>query len=99
MIGAGELSVRLGDLETAALCYDLTVGFGDRYLNASTSIGGSVSRTLGIVASGLGRHDAADKHLADAAAMERRIGALPDLALAELAHAQALVAQGRPGRP
>jgi DNA-binding NarL/FixJ family response regulator len=94
--GGGELAVRLGDPEAAALCYELLLPFSRQYVNACTSIWGSVARTLGLIASALGRHDDADRHLGDAVAMERRIGALPDLALAELAHAQALVARGGP---
>jgi len=93
----GELASALGDQETAAECYRLALPFGTQYLNSTVGVWGAVARMLGTIAAGLGRHDDADRHFTDAAAMERRIGALPDLALVELAHAKALAARGGPG--
>jgi DNA-binding CsgD family transcriptional regulator len=93
----GELAVGLGDHATAELCYRLTLPYADQYLNSSTSMLGSLSAVLGRVALGLGRHDDALAHFTAAVSMERRVGAVPDLAVAQLGLATALVGRGRPG--
>jgi DNA-binding NarL/FixJ family response regulator len=54
-------------------------------------------RFLGVLASALGEHDAADRHLTEAVRMEERIGATPFAAYAQVMHARALAARGRPG--
>ncbi|MDQ1658812.1 MAG: hypothetical protein QOD41_3895, partial [Cryptosporangiaceae bacterium] len=97
VVSAAGLALGLGDRETAAVCHDGLLPYAGRYLNGTTVIYGSVARTIGEVASGLGRHDDAVRMLETAVAMEERIGALPDLAIAELALATALVARGEPG--
>jgi DNA-binding NarL/FixJ family response regulator len=47
-----------------------------------------------VMASALGDHDAADRHLAAAVAMEERIASPPFVAQAQVAHARALLARG-----
>lgn len=94
---AGETAAALGELDRAAECYALTRQYGGVYLNTTTSCHGAAARPLGLVASAIGRHDDADRHLAEAVSMEERIGALPYLAKAQLAHAQALVARAAAG--
>jgi DNA-binding CsgD family transcriptional regulator len=93
----GELATRLGDAETAAACYRLVAPYEAQYVNSATGCHGSVARVLGLMAGAFGDHDAADRHLSTAVAQERRIGALGDAAIAQLDHADALVARGRPG--
>ncbi|MFE9642715.1 ATP-binding protein [Streptomyces sp. NPDC006365] len=93
----GEAAGRLGDLPVAERCYDLLAPHAGYYLNGSTAIYGSVARTLGVLAAALGDLDRADRHLAEATAMEERIGALPALALARLDHARVLGDRGRAG--
>ncbi len=97
VLAGGELAAGLGDLDGAATCYRLAEPYAGYYLNATTNCYGAADRLLGVIASACGRHDAADRHLAAAAAMEERIGALPFLARAQLAHARALVARGGAG--
>ncbi|MFD9738330.1 LuxR C-terminal-related transcriptional regulator [Umezawaea sp. NPDC059074] len=92
----GLLAAAFDDRATLELAYDLTAPHAAHYANALTGIEGSISRALGEFATALGRHDIAMAHLRDALAMERRIGALPCLALAHLATAKALVAASGP---
>ncbi|MEO3855580.1 response regulator transcription factor [Acrocarpospora sp. B8E8] len=93
----GELAAALGDRDTAALCYRLLLPYGGYYDNQAAACNGAIARTLGILAAATDRLDDADRHLATAATMERRIAALPHLALAQLAHAQTLLARGATG--
>jgi DNA-binding CsgD family transcriptional regulator len=89
-----ELSIGLGDLVTAAWCYRMAEPYAAFYMYSSTGCEGAMARVLGQIASALGDHDAADRHLTTAVAMEERIGALPFRALALLEHARALAAAG-----
>ena len=91
---AGEVAVGLGDLVTAAWCYRMAEPYAAFYMYSATGCEGATRRVLGELASALGDHEAADRHLGTAVAMEERIGALPFRALALLAHARALAAAG-----
>jgi len=93
----GELAARFGDQEAAALCHRMLLPHRAYYVASAAAYRGAVARTLGILAAALGDHDAADRHLTEAEAMERRAGAPGDLAIARLAHARALAARGGPG--
>jgi DNA-binding CsgD family transcriptional regulator len=90
----GELAAWLGDRATAAECYARAAGAAGLYLNSSTACHGAVARSLGVIAAALGDTDAARRHLADAVAMEERIGAAPFLAQAQLAYARVLLSTG-----
>jgi DNA-binding CsgD family transcriptional regulator/tetratricopeptide (TPR) repeat protein len=92
----GRLAAEFDDRETVELCYRMLLPHKAYYGNASSGIDGSISRTLGVLATCLGDHEAALAHLRDAIVMERRIGSLPWLALAHLAMAKALVASAAP---
>lgn len=92
----GALAAAFDDRPTLGLAYDLAAPHAAHYANALTGVEGSISRALGEFATALGRHDTALAHLRDAIAMERRIGALPCLAVAHLAMAKALVAASGP---
>ncbi|MFG1707053.1 AAA family ATPase [Nonomuraea sp. M3C6] len=93
----GELAAAFGDRDTAALCYRLLLPYGGYYDNQAAGCNGAVARTLGTLAAATDRLDDADRHFSTAATMERRIAALPHRALAQLAHAQALMSRGASG--
>jgi DNA-binding CsgD family transcriptional regulator len=97
VLTAGETAAWIGDPATARECYDQVLPYAHRYLNNTTSCYGAIARPLGVIASALGEHDAADALLTRATAMEERIGATPFAAQARVAHARALVARGAPG--
>lgn len=90
---AGELAARLGDRSTAAECYRRVLPYAGHYLNSTTGWYGCVARILGVIATALGDHEAADRHLGAAVSMEQRIGAHADVAIAQLDHARALAAR------
>ncbi len=83
----GQLAAAFGDREPAARCYDLLRPYAEYYLYSASGTYGAMARILGELAVALDRFDDADRHLGDAVRMETRIGALPYLALAQLAHA------------
>jgi DNA-binding CsgD family transcriptional regulator len=93
----GEAAALLGDLAVTRRCYELLTPHAGYYVNSVTALYGSASRSLGVMAHALGDPDRADRHLADAAAMEERMGALPALASARLEHARVLADRGGPG--
>ncbi len=94
---AGEVAAGLGDLDGVAHCYRQAESYAGAYLNNTTACHGAADRPLGRMAAALGDHEAADRHLGAAVAMEERIGALPFLAQAQLAHAEALAVRAAPG--
>jgi DNA-binding CsgD family transcriptional regulator len=97
VLTAGEVAAWIGDPATARDCYDQMLPYAHLYLNNATSCYGAIARPLGVIASALGEHDAADDLLTRATAMEERIGAAPFAAQARMAHARALVARDAPG--
>jgi DNA-binding CsgD family transcriptional regulator len=86
----GQLAATFGDREPAAYCYDVLSPYAGYYLYSASGTYGAMARILGELAVVLDRLDDADRHLGDAVRMEARIGALPYLALAQLAHADLL---------
>jgi DNA-binding CsgD family transcriptional regulator len=90
VVTAGEVAAWTGDPEAAAACYARALPYAGRYLNSTVSCYGAVARPLGTIAATLGDHAAAAAHLADAIAMEERIGATPFVAQAQLAYARLL---------
>jgi DNA-binding CsgD family transcriptional regulator len=86
----GQLAAAFDDREAAARCYDLLQPYAPYYLYSASGAYGAMARILGELAVVLDRFDDADRHLGDAVRMEARIGALPFLALAQLAHADLL---------
>lgn len=92
-----QLATVLGDTEPAAWCYAALQGYGAYYFNGAAGCGGAGHVTLGGLAAVLGRPAEAIAHLLDGIAMERRIGALPGLARAQLTLAQVRAARGAPG--
>jgi DNA-binding CsgD family transcriptional regulator len=94
---AGEVAAWLGDLDVVRYSYDQTRPWAHLYVNTTTSCYGAMARVVGVLASALGEHDEADRHLAEAVRMEERIGAPAFIAHAQISHAFALAARGRPG--
>ncbi|TDB89856.1 LuxR family transcriptional regulator [Actinomadura sp. KC216] len=88
-----ELAAALDDQETAERCLLMLRPYKGYYDNQAAGCGGSIARTLGVLATCLRRFDDAEQHLTAAARMERRTSALPTLALTELAHARLLRAR------
>ncbi len=97
VVRSGELAAAFNDRETVELTYRLLLPYGGYFAAQAAAYIGAIARVLGTLASALGEHDAAARHGASGIAMERRVGALPYVALAQLAHARCLTARGRPG--
>ncbi|WP_300015487.1 AAA family ATPase [Pseudonocardia sp.] len=98
VLRTGELAARLGDTDTVARCLARTTPFAADFIaggSGSVRCDGSVSRVLGVLAAALGRDEEAERRLAEAVAMEDRVGALPYRVLSQVALARLLV--GRPG--
>jgi DNA-binding CsgD family transcriptional regulator len=93
----GAVAAALGDVDAATYCYDALLPGEHYYSYSASGCWGATARLLGALARVLGRPDDADRHFADAVAMETRIGAAPFLALAQLDHAAALLARDRAG--
>jgi DNA-binding CsgD family transcriptional regulator len=93
VVMAGELAAAFDDPATAATCYRAMEPYSAYYLNSTTVCFGALARSLGEIASALGEHDAAVRHLAAAVELEDRIGALPFAAVARLSSARALIAR------
>ena len=88
----------LGDVRAAAVLYDLLVPYA--HLNASNAdevATGSVSRTLGVLASVLSRWDDGARHFEAAAIHNQHMGARPWLAHTQHDYAKMLLARDMPG--
>jgi tetratricopeptide (TPR) repeat protein len=88
----------LADARAAAVLYDLLVPYA--HLNASNAdevATGSVSRTLGVLASVLSRWDDGIRHFEAAAVHNRQMGAWPWLAHTQHDYAKMLLARDMPG--
>ena len=96
VVYTAEVAVLLGDADTAAWSYGQLLPYAGLFLNSTAGCGGAIDRTLGIVASHLGQHDDAERHLGEAVAMEQRARSRPHLALAYQVYADALERRGHP---
>jgi DNA-binding CsgD family transcriptional regulator len=92
----GELAAAFNDVDTAARCYRLLLPYANMYLASSYGYRGAYARTLGVLAAAGGDHDRAVRHLQSAEAMEQRVGAPCERAMAQVAHARVL--RARSGR-
>lgn len=71
-----ETCAMLGDADAGAVLYDLLEPYADHNAVAVPELAlDSTSRPLGLLASLLGRHEDAERHFADAVAMNERMGA------------------------
>jgi class 3 adenylate cyclase/tetratricopeptide (TPR) repeat protein len=93
-----ETAARLGS-EHCATLYRLLAPYPDQNVvmgGASVCLGSS-SRPLGLLAAALHRWDEAERHFADALAMNSRMGARPWVARTQFNYAQMLLAREEPG--
>jgi len=93
-----ETAARLGS-EHCATLYRLLSPYPRRNVVVSPAAVclGSSSRPLGLLAAALHRWDEAERHFADALAMNSRMGARAWVARTQLNYAQMLLARGEPG--
>jgi class 3 adenylate cyclase/tetratricopeptide (TPR) repeat protein len=91
-----ETAARL-ESEHCATLYRLLAPYPDRNILISPGVClGSSSRPLGLLAAALHRWDEAERHFADALAMNSRMGARAWVARTQLNYAQMLLARGEP---
>jgi tetratricopeptide (TPR) repeat protein len=85
----------VGDADAAAIVYRLLEPFAHTYAVAPVEgVFGALARGLGVLASALGRHDDAERHLEAAIALERRMRGRPWLAHAQHDLGTALLRRG-----
>jgi tetratricopeptide (TPR) repeat protein len=94
-----ETSALLADAPYAATLYRLLAPYRDRVIVAGLGVlcSGSVARSLGLLATRLGRFDEAAAHLDEALRVHERIGAVMWTAYTHHAYACLAVARGAPG--
>jgi DNA-binding CsgD family transcriptional regulator len=94
-----ETCARLGDRARAAVLYDLLLPFAGQNLSSQfyPCFFGAVTYYLGLLATTLGRQDAAAEQFDAASEMHARLGARPFLAHTQLAYAGMLHARRRRG--
>jgi DNA-binding CsgD family transcriptional regulator len=95
--GGGQLAIALGELDSAALCYELLLPYQEFFVaggSGSVLCLGSVSRSLGMLAAALGRPEDAERHFTEAIGIDDRTGALPYRTLSELSLAELLHQRG-----
>lgn len=92
-----ETATLLADAPRAALLYDLLLPYAGRavVLGPGAACLGSAARSLGLLATALGRPDDAERQLEAAVAANARLGARPYRAHAEHDLARALALRGR----
>jgi class 3 adenylate cyclase/tetratricopeptide (TPR) repeat protein len=99
MAGCAEICAALGDAARAAQLYELLLPYERRYVVLSFGFAfiGSVAHFLGQLATVNSQWEQALQHFETAAAMHRRIGALPALARTGYEYARMLLDRDRPG--
>ncbi len=91
-----EVAESLGDGERARVLYDLLLPYADR-ISVVWLMMGSVSRSLGILASMLARYREAEQHFREALEANQRMKAWPWVAHTQHDHARMLLARDAPG--
>jgi tetratricopeptide (TPR) repeat protein len=92
-----ETCARLGDEDRAALLSEKLEPFAGRLVALGPGLClGSVSRSLGLLATVVRRFDAAEQHFADALERNKAIGAKPFVALTQRDLARMLLVRGEP---
>jgi predicted ATPase/class 3 adenylate cyclase len=93
-----EACAILRDAKRAAVLYDLLLPHAKRnVVVVNAAVNGSVERYLGLLAATLGRYDDAVRHFEAAIDFDRRIGARPLLARAQVEYARTLLDRSAPG--
>ena len=94
-----ETCAYVGDDDAARSLYELMLPYEQRYSQAPVEgTFGAMARGLGVLAAQLGRFDDAERHFAEAIAIERSMRARPWLAHARHAFGTALLARGDEAR-
>ncbi|MFL5864807.1 MAG: serine/threonine-protein kinase PknK [Solirubrobacteraceae bacterium] len=92
----GDVAAELGDARRAQQVYEWLAPYSGRWVvSAGASALWPVDRSLGRLATVVGRLDVALGHIVHARAQSERAGALPALTLATLDEARALLTRGR----
>jgi class 3 adenylate cyclase len=95
---ASEACAMLRDAKRAAVLYDLLLPHAKRNLVVlNAAVNGSVERFLGQLAGTLGRYDDAVRHFEAAIDFDRRLGARPLLARAQVEYGRMLLDRSAPG--
>jgi tetratricopeptide (TPR) repeat protein len=93
-----ETASHLGDAKEAGILYELLRPYADRVAVSYTEIGtGSVSRSLGVLASTMGRWDDAAVHFEDALRINEEIGAWPWLVHTQYDYGRMLLVRNQAG--
>ncbi len=94
-----ETCATLGDADRAWTIYELLLPFPDRLAVAIVGqwCGGSMARSLGLLATTMGAWDDAEGHFRHTIDVNDRIGARPFLVRTKRAYAKMLVARDGPG--
>ena len=93
-----ETAALLGDQEAADALYPMLLPYGAlNAVDTAEAMRGSVARYLGLLATTIGRWDAAVRHFEDALASNERMGALPWLAHTQADYARMLLSRGSAG--
>jgi tetratricopeptide (TPR) repeat protein len=93
-----DVCAYLGAHDTARKLYDELLPVADlTVVGLSESARGSVSRSLGLLATVLGRHNAAEQHFEAALVANERMGARPWVARTQHEYAQLLLTRDAPG--
>jgi class 3 adenylate cyclase len=93
----GEIAALLGDTRRSEQLYALLLPHADRNVVVlNSACNGSVSRQLALLAEALGRPADADRHFADALAMNERLESPPLVARVQYDQARTLLQRGSP---
>jgi tetratricopeptide (TPR) repeat protein len=94
-----EVCAFLGDSARAATLYQLLLPYAGHniVLGHAVACYGATTRYLGLLASTMSRWEMAERHFAEALAMNARMGAKPWLARTQHEYAEMLLARGQPG--
>jgi predicted ATPase len=94
-----EACTMLGDIQRAALLYQLMLPYAERNIVVATSAicYGPAARYLGLLATTLARWEDATRHFADALTMSQRMGARPWTAHAQHDYARMLLMRNQKG--
>jgi class 3 adenylate cyclase/tetratricopeptide (TPR) repeat protein len=90
-----EACTRLRVVARASELYELLAPFSGQFLAGGTIVSGPIDWALGVLATMLERYEEAEKRLASAAELERRLGAPLFVARTRVSWAEALIARGR----
>ncbi len=102
LIGVGLLAqvcTFLGDVPRAALLYQALLPYARRTIVVGRAVvcAGSAAEYLGLLASTMGRFDAAERHFTDALEMNASLGGRPFTAYTLYEYSRMLLARGRAG--